>query len=192
VRDIVSGFFFMVEDAFRVGEYVDTGKLKGTVEKISLRSMQLRHQSGQIHTIPFGQIPSLTNSSRDWATLKFNIRLDRSVDIEAARKAIKKVGIAMQEDAEVAQHLIAPLKMQGVAEIADSAIVVRLKVTAKPAHASFVQREAMKRVYGALNDAGIAFASNAVTVRNHEDRFAAGAAVSQMSAGLAKQAASET
>jgi moderate conductance mechanosensitive channel len=70
--------------------------------------------------------------------------------------------------------------------------VVRLKVTAKPAHASFVQREAMKRVYGALNDAGIAFASNAVTVRNHEDRFAAGAAASQMSAGLAKRAASET
>jgi small-conductance mechanosensitive channel len=57
VKDIVSGFFFMAEDAFRVGVYVDTGRLKRTVEKISLRSMQLRHQSGQIHTVPFGQIP---------------------------------------------------------------------------------------------------------------------------------------
>ena len=121
VRDIVSGFFFMVEDAFRVGEYVDTGKLKGTVEKISLRSMQLRHQSGQIHTVPFGQIPSLTNSSRDWATVKFNVRLDHSADIEKARKTIKKIGLAMLEDPEFGPHFIAPLKMQGVAEIADTA-----------------------------------------------------------------------
>jgi small-conductance mechanosensitive channel len=153
VRDIVSGFFFMIEDAFRVGEYVDTGKLKGTVEKISLRSMQLRHQSGQIHTVPFGQIASLTNASRDWATVKFNVRLDHSADIELARKAIKKTGIALLEDPEYGPHFIAPLKMQGVADITDSAIVIRLKFTSKPNQASGVQREALKRVYRALNEA---------------------------------------
>lgn len=173
VRDIVSGFFFMLEDAFRVGEYVDTGRLKGTVEKISLRSMQLRHQSGQIHTVPFGQIPSLTNASRDWATLKFNIRLDHSADIEKARKAIKKTGLVLLEDPEYGPHFIAPLKMQGVADIADSAIVIRLKFTAKPAHASMLQREALKRVYRGLNEAGVPFASNAVTVRGGEEKAAA-------------------
>ncbi len=175
VRDIVSGFFFMLEDAFRVGEYVDTGRLRGTVEKISLRSMQLRHQSGQIHTVPFGQIASLTNSSRDWATLKFNIRLDHSADIEKARKTIKKTGLALLEDPEYGPHFIAPLKMQGVAEIADTAIVVRLKFTAKPAQASMLQREALKRIYRALNEAGVPFASNAVTVRGGEERNAAAA-----------------
>ncbi|MET0605575.1 MAG: mechanosensitive ion channel domain-containing protein, partial [Beijerinckiaceae bacterium] len=61
VRDIVSGLFFMLEDAFRVGEYIDTGRLRGTVESISLRSVRLRHQSGQVHTVPFGQIASITN-----------------------------------------------------------------------------------------------------------------------------------
>jgi small-conductance mechanosensitive channel len=176
VRDIVSGFFFMVEDAFRVGEYVDTGRLKGTVEKISLRSMQLRHQSGQIHTVPFGQIPSLTNASRDWATLKFNVRLDHSADIEKARKTIKKTGLALLEDPEFAPHFIAQLKMQGVADITDSAIVIRLKFTAKPNHASTLQREALKRVYRALNEAGVPFASNAVTVRGGEGGQQAGAA----------------
>ena len=178
VRDIVSGFFFMVEDAFRVGEYVDTGRLKGTVEKISLRSVQLRHQSGQIHTVPFGQIPSLTNASRDWATVKFNVRLDRSADIEKARKTIKKIGLAMLEDPELGPNFIAQLKMQGVAEIADTAIVIRLKFTAKPAQASALQREALKRMYQALNDAGVAFASNAVTVRGGEGQTSAGAAAS--------------
>lgn len=175
VRDIVSGVFFMLEDAFRVGEYVDTGRLKGTVEKISLRSMQLRHQSGQIHTVPFGQVQSLTNASRDWATVKFNVRLDHSADIEQARKAIKKVGLALMEDPEYGPHFIAQLKMQGVADITDSAIVIRLKFTGKPNQASMLQREALKRVYRALNEARIPFASNAVTVRGGEGGGQAGA-----------------
>jgi small-conductance mechanosensitive channel len=176
VRDIVSGLFFMLEDAFRVGEYVDTGRLKGTVEKISLRSMQLRHQSGQIHTVPFGQVQSLTNASRDWATVKFNVRLDHSADIEQARKAIKKTGLALLEDPEFGQHFISPLKMQGVADITDSAIVIRLKFTGKPNQASMLQREALKRVYRALNEARVPFASNAVTVRGGEQGAHAGAA----------------
>jgi small-conductance mechanosensitive channel len=176
VRDIVSGVFFMLEDAFRVGEYVDTGRLKGTVEKISLRSMQLRHQSGQIHTIPFGQIQQLTNASRDWATIKFNVRLDHSADIEQARKTIKKVGLALLEDPEFGPHFIAQLKMQGVADITDSAVVIRLKFTAKPAQASTLQREALKRVYRALNEAKVPFASNLVTVRGGEGGSASGAA----------------
>ena len=179
VRDIVSGMFFMIEDAFRVGEYIDTGRLKGTVEKISLRSIVLRHQSGQIHTVPFGQISSVTNASRDWATLKFNLRLDHSADIEKARKTIKKVGIAMAEDPELGPQIIMPLKMQGVSDITDSAVIVRLKFTAKPAQASLMQREGLKRIYKALNEAGVPFATGAVTVRSLEERGIAGAAAAQ-------------
>lgn len=130
--------------------------------------MQLRHQSGQIHTVPFGQIQSLTNASRDWATVKFNVRLDHSADIEKARKTIKKVGLALLEEPEFGPHFIAQLKMQGVADITDSAIVIRLKFTAKPNQASMLQREALKRVYRGLNEAGVPFASNAVTVRGGE------------------------
>ena len=179
VRDIVSGMFFMIEDAFRVGEYIDTGKLKGTVEKISLRSIVLRHQSGQIHTVPFGQIASVTNASRDWATLKFNLRLDHSADIEKARKTIKKVGIAMAQDPELGPQIIMPLKMQGVSDITDNAVIVRLKFTARPAQASLMQRESLKRIYKALNEAGVPFATGAVTVRSLEERGLAGAAAAQ-------------
>ncbi|KRE13080.1 hypothetical protein ASE66_21730 [Bosea sp. Root483D1] len=175
VRDIVSGFFFMLEDAFRVGEYVDTGRLKGTVEKISLRSMQLRHQSGQIHTVPFGQVQSLTNASRDWATVKFNVRLDHSADIEKARKTIKKIGATLLEDPEYGPHFITQLKMQGVADITDSAVVIRLKFTGKPNQASMLQREALKRVYRGLNEAEVPFASNAVTVKEGAGKSAAAA-----------------
>lgn len=178
IKDIVSGAFFMADDAFRVGEYIETGKQKGTVEKIHLRSVRLRHQNGQIHTIPFGQLDAITNYSRDWATVKFEIRLDRDADIELARKTIKKVGLAMQQDPELGPDLIAPLKMQGIQDITDSAVVVRLKFTAKPKNPSLLQRDALKRVYRALQEAGVSLASNAVTVRSPGQPVLAGAAAS--------------
>lgn len=91
VRDVISGIFFLMEDAFRVGEYIDTGRLRGTVEGMSLRSVRLRHQNGQIHTIPFGQVQSVTNFSRDWSVIKFNLHLEPPVDIEAVRRTVKRV-----------------------------------------------------------------------------------------------------
>ena len=186
VRDIVSGIFFMAEDAFRVGEYIDTGRLKGNVERISLRSVRLRHQNGQIHTIPFGQLTSISNFSRDWQTVKFNLRLARDSDMERVRKTIKQLGQEMQKDPELGKELLQPLKLQGVAEIADSALVVRLKFTARPLKPSWVQREALKRIHRVFGEKGIEFASNAITVQSaapaetrqeHAAGAAAGAAV---------------
>ena len=166
VRDVVSGIFFMADDAFRVGEYIDTGRLKGTVEMISLRSVRLRHQNGQIHTIPFGQLTSITNFSRDWQTVKFNLRLARDTDLEKLRKAVKQIGQDMMEEPELGKEFLEPLKLQGVAEIADSALVVRLKFTARPLKPSWVQRESLKRIYRTFGEKGIDFASNAITVQS--------------------------
>ena len=101
VRDIVSGIFYLAEDAFRVGEYIDCGKAKGTVEGFTLRSIKLRHQNGQLHTIPFGQLGQITNFSRDWTTVKFNLRFARDTDVEKLRKTVKKIGLDMMEDPEI-------------------------------------------------------------------------------------------
>ncbi len=166
VRDIVSGIFFMTDDAFRVGEYIDTGKLKGTVEKISLRSVRLRHHNGQVHTIPFGQLTSITNFSRDWQTVKFNVRLARDTDVETVRKTVKKIGMEMMQNPELGKELLQPLKLQGVADIQDNALVVRMKFTARPTKPSWVQREALKRVYKVFGEKGIEFASSTITVQS--------------------------
>jgi small-conductance mechanosensitive channel len=166
VRDIVSGIFFMADDAFRVGEYIDTGRLKGTVERLSLRSVRLRHQNGQIHTIPFGQLTSISNFSRDWQTVKFNLRLARDTDIEKLRKTVKQLGQEMQKDPELGKELLQPLKLMGVSEIAESALVVRLKFTARPLMPNWVQREALKRIYRIFPEKGIEFASGAITVQS--------------------------
>lgn len=178
VRDVVSGIFFLADDAFRVGEYIDTGKLKGTVERITLRSVQLRHQSGLVHTIPYGQLQAVTNASRDWATVKFTIRLDRDADIEKARKIIKKIGQELLEHAEFGEDFINPVKMQGISDIQDNALVARIKFTAKPFRTSQIQREALKRIYLKLIEAGVPLATTEVRVRggSHEAAAAAFAA----------------
>lgn len=165
VRDIVSGVFFMSDDAFRVGEYIDTGRLKGTVERVTLRSVRLRHQNGQIHTIPFGQLNSISNFSRDWQTVKFNLRLSRDSDLEKTRKSVKRVGQEMLQDPEYGAEFLLPLKLQGMAEITDSALVVRLKFTVKPTNPSVIQREALKRLHSAFAKDGIEFAAGVITVQ---------------------------
>ncbi len=189
VKDVVSGVFFLVDDAFRVGEYIDVGKAKGTVEGFTLRSLRLRHQNGPVHTIPYGQLGQVTNYSRDWSTIKFALRFATNTDLEKLRKAVKKIGMDMLEDPEMKDEFLSPLKMQGVSDIVDSAIVVRFKFTVKPNMPTFIQREALKRLVRILPEQGIEFATGAVSVRTLNGQVLpdaiAGAAVSTAAAAAA-------
>jgi small-conductance mechanosensitive channel len=165
VRDIVSGIFFVADDAFRVGEYIQAGSHKGTVERLSIRSVRVRHQNGQFHTIPYGQLGAVTNFSRDYATLKFNLRLARDADVEKARKLTKAVGAELAEVPEYAEEFLEPLKMQGVTDIEPNALLCRFKFTVRPGKQTMIQREAIKRLHRAFGQNGIEFASNAVVVQ---------------------------
>jgi small-conductance mechanosensitive channel len=158
VRDIVSGMFFLVEDSFRVGEYLDSGRVKGTVEGFSIRSIRLRHQNGQLHIVPFGQLGHITNFSRDWTTVKFNLSFRNDTDIELLRRTVKKIGLDMMEEPAYQKELLQPLKMQGIVDIKDAALVVRFKFTAKPKNPSLIQRVAIRRMYEAFPAKKIHFA----------------------------------
>jgi moderate conductance mechanosensitive channel len=165
VRDIISGLFYLWDDAFRIGEYIDAGRLKGTVEALGIRSVKVRHHNGPLHTIPYGQLGAVTNLSRDFATIKFNLRLEPGVDVEQVRKTAKKIGIMMQEEPAIAAEVILPLKLQGIAEITDTAVVLRFKFTVRPGKGSWVQREYTKRMYLVFAEQGIKFSSGALTLR---------------------------
>jgi small-conductance mechanosensitive channel len=158
VRDIVSGIFFLAEDSFRVGEYIDGTKVKGTVEGFSVRSIRLRHQNGQLHIVPFGQLTHITNFSRDWTTVKFNLAFALNTDIELLRKTVKKIGLEMMAEPQWQKELLQPLKMQGLVDIKDASLIVRFKFTAKPKNPSMVQRMAIRRMYESLPRLGIEFA----------------------------------
>jgi small-conductance mechanosensitive channel len=159
VRDVIAGLFFLIDDAFRLGEYIDTGRLKGTVEAISIRSVRLRHQNGQVHTIPFGQIQAVTNSSRDWAIVKFNLHVALDSDLDLVRKTLKQLGQSLLRDPEIGGDFIQPLKMQGVADVTQAAIMIRCKFTARPSRPSYLRRQAMREIIKRFAAAGIAFAT---------------------------------
>jgi small-conductance mechanosensitive channel len=158
VRDIVSGIFYLTDDAFRVGEYIDCEKAKGTVEGFTLRSVRLRNQNGQIHTVPFGELGRVTNFSRDWAAVDFTLRFARDTDLDKLRQATGKVSDDIMAVPELKQALLEPLKMEGIADVGDNALVIRFKFVTRPGNPGTVQNEAVSRMLTTFPQLGIAFA----------------------------------
>ncbi|MGI9489386.1 MAG: mechanosensitive ion channel family protein, partial [Geminicoccaceae bacterium] len=164
VTDVVSGAFFLIDDAFRQGEYVDVEGTVGTVEKTSIRSLQLRHHRGAVHTIPYGEIPKITNYSRDWVIMKLRFTVPFDTDVNKIKKIFKKIGADLMEVPEFAADMMQPFKSQGVLEVDDVGIVVRGKFMAKPGKQFALRKEIYQRVKAAFDENGIQFARKEVRV----------------------------
>ena len=196
VTDVVSGIFFLVDDAFRTGEYVEVDGTMGTVEKISIRSMQLRHHKGPVHTIPYGEIPKLTNYSRDWVIMKLRFTVPFDTDPNKVKKIFKKIGQDMMEVPEFAEDFLQPFKSQGVFEIDDVGMVIRGKFMAKPGKQFTLRKEIYNRVKAAFTENGIEFARREVRVAipgmdakeelTEEDKASIAAAASQAAQDMAE------
>jgi len=188
VRDIFSGMFYLMDDAFRVGEYIQSGSYKGTVESFSLRSIKLRHQRGPVFTVPFGVLGAVQNMSRDWVIDKTMIGITYDSDIELAKKLIKKVGQELTEIPEFAPSILEPMKMQGVEAFGDYAIQIRLKMKTRPGEQFMIRRRAFAMIKKAFDENGIKFAFPTVQVAGGEP--SAAAAQAALSAAAAQPAAS--
>ena len=164
VTDVVSGIFFLVDDAFRTGEYVEVEGTMGTVEKISIRSMQLRHHKGPVHTIPYGEIPKITNFSRDWVIMKLRFTVPFDTDPNKVKKIFKKIGQDMLVMDEFKDDFLQPFKSQGVLEIDDVGMVFRGKFMAKPGTQFTMRKEIFNRVNAAFAENGLEFARREVRV----------------------------
>ena len=149
VKDVISGVFFLLDDAFRVGEYIESGSIRGTVEGFSLRSIKLRHHRGYLHTVPFGSLDKITNYSRDWVIDKVTLGLTYDTDLDKVKRIIKQIGKELLADPELGPQIIDTLKMQGVEEYGDFAIKIRLKLTCKPGEQFVIRR----RAYGMIKKA---------------------------------------
>ena len=165
VRDILSGVFFLIDDAFRKGEYIDVGEVKGTVEKISLRSFQLRHHLGALNTIPFGEIKHLTNFSRDWVMTKLPLRLTYDTDVDKVRKLVKKLGEDLLKHPTEGHKFVQPLKSQGVYQMEDSAMIVRVKFMTRPGDQWSTRKLVYQEIRNLFEREGIKFAHKEVLVR---------------------------
>lgn len=175
VRDIITGVFFIMDDAFRVGEYIVADDYKGTVEAIGLRAVKLRHHRGSVYTVPFGELRAVQNMSRDWVIDKFTVGITYDSDIEKARKLIKAVGKSLAADPEHAPHILEPLKMQGVEEFGDFAIKIRVKMKTRPGEQFVIRRKANAMIKKAFDEHGIKFAFPTVQVAGEGAAAAAAA-----------------
>ena len=159
VRDLFSGASYLIEDVFRIGEYIEGGNAKGTVERITFRTVALRHQNGPLHFVPYGALGSVRNNSRDWVVDKFEIPLPVAVDSEQIRRLVKRIGVEMLENPELAAIIEMPLKAK-LYRIDPGVKVFRCKVQTPPGRQFEVRSEAYRRIETALKENGIAFADN--------------------------------
>jgi small-conductance mechanosensitive channel len=190
VRDIVAGMFYLLDDAFRVGEYIQSGNYKGTVEGFSIRSVKLRHQRGALYTVPFGVLGAVQNQSRDWTIDKLTVGITYDSDIDRARKLIKQIGLDLAEDPEFKPLIIEPLKMQGVDALGDFAVQLRMKMMTLPGENFPIRRQALAMIKKAFDANGIKFAFPTVQIAgDSEPSSAASAAVAQRALELTKPAA---
>jgi len=169
VRDVISGVFFLLEDAFRVGEYIQSGNYKGTVESFSIRSVRLRHHRGPVYTVPFGLLGAIQNQSRDWVIDKIAVGVTYDSDLEKARKLIKQIGLDLQKDPEFAPLILQPLKMQGVENLGDYAVEIRAKMMTLPGEQFVIRRKAYAMIKKAFDENGIKFGFPTVQIAGEGD-----------------------
>lgn len=164
VKDILSGIFFLLDDAFRIGDYVEAGGIKGTVEHLTLRSMRIRNPRGPVHTIPFGSLGKVTNFSRDYTITKLDFRVRYDTNVNKVRKIIKKINEELSKNEEVAPFLLEKIKSQGIRQLDDSAMVMRVKYKTIPGKQFVIRRHVYERLQQLFKENGIEFAHRNVTV----------------------------
>ncbi len=164
VKDIIAGMFFVLDDAFRVGEYIVSGSVKGTVESFSLRSVKLRHQRGPLYTVPFGSLGAIENLSRDWVIDKLLFTVTYDTDVEKVRKIVKKVSAEVLEDPELKAVILDPLKSQGIFAMGDFGLQLRTKITTLPGQQFIVRRAVLAKIKREFEANGVRFALSNVAV----------------------------
>jgi len=170
VKDIISGAFFLMDDAFRIGDYVVLGEAMGTVEGISVRSLKLRHHRGRLFTVPYGSIKMVDNYSRDWAIMKLEYVVPFDTDIQQVKKIVKRINKEIKEVPELAELMLGDIKSQGVKTMEEYGMRMRIKMTTIPGGQFTLRKWVWGKLRRYFDDAGIEFASKRVSVMLPDDR----------------------
>ncbi|MFO7675393.1 MAG: mechanosensitive ion channel family protein [bacterium] len=153
VRDFLAGFFLLFEDAVNVGDYIVAGEVRGTVEFIGIRRTQVRSYDGTLHTIPNGELTRFGNMNRDF------MRAMVTVDIAYEQDAEKGMAVAREAaDRWYAEHgdvALSPPEVQGLLNLGESGLTIRVVVTVRPMRQWSVERELRLLLKSAFDKAGV-------------------------------------
>lgn len=155
VRDVISGFFILLENQIRVGDVAIINGTGGLVENIELRTTRLRDFAGTVHIFQNGKINSISNMTKDWSAVVFDIGVAYKENVDLVMEIMKQVGETLQNDEEFKEKIREPLEIFGVDNFADSAVVIKARIKTEPIQQWTVGREYRKRLKHAFDEKGI-------------------------------------
>jgi small conductance mechanosensitive channel len=170
VRDVISGFFLIVEDQVRVGDVAVVNGQGGLVEEVNLRTIVLRDESGTVHIFPNGEVKTLANMSKDFAYYVITVALPYDVDIDEAVAAMRDAAARVADDPEYKPHILEPLDVYGVDAFEQGQLVLKARIKTVPQKQWFVGREMRKRITRVFAERGIHMAAPQVVVRESKGR----------------------
>jgi len=153
VRDIISGFFILMDNQIRVGDVVDIGK-SGLVEKVGLRVTVLRDLSGNVHYVRNGEISIVTNMTKEFSYYLFDIGVAYREDVDEVISVIRLVDQGMRES-ELKDDILEPIEILGLDKFGDSAIIIKARTKTRPIRQWAVGREFNRRLKKAFDERGI-------------------------------------
>jgi moderate conductance mechanosensitive channel len=151
VRDYISGFFILLENQVRIGDVAIINGTGGLVEKIELRTITLRDLSGTVHIFQNGKINTLSNMTKEWSAMVFDIGVAYKEDVDRVIGIIKQVGDELITDPDFKDKIIEPIEVMGLNEFADSALEIRARIKTKPIQQWVTGREFRKRLKKAFD-----------------------------------------
>ena len=170
VKDVISGFFILLEDQVRVGDVVQVAGKSGLVEKVHLRTTILRDLAGNVHYVPNGQIDVVTNMTKDYSRYVFDIGVAYREDVDEVIEIIKEVDEEMRRDPEFKDDILEPLEILGLDQFADSAIIIKARTTTMPIKQWRIAREFNRRLKKAFDQHNIEIPFPHVTLYMGQDK----------------------
>lgn len=151
VRDLISGFFIILEDQVRLGDVAVINGTGGAVETITFRTISLRDFSGVVHIFPNGGITTLSNMTKDWSAFVLDMGVAYREDTDRVVEVMRSVGEELRQDQALGALIIEPIEIVGVENFADSAVTIRARIKTKPAEQWKVGREYRRRLKKAFD-----------------------------------------
>jgi len=158
VKDILAGFFILLEDQFGVGDFIEAAGLSGTVERMSLRATWLRAISGTLHVIPNGEIRTVSNRNRGWARVIIDVRIPYDEDIDRAEELLGTLTKEIVEEKAYASIMRSEPSVLSVAELAESWVTLKILLMTSAGQQWAISRDLQKRIVKSFNQQGIRFA----------------------------------
>ena len=155
VRDVISGFFLILEDQIHVGDVVKIDATSGVVESVKLRTVVLRDLSGTVHVIPNGAITTLSNMSKDFSYAVLDIGVAYKEDTDHVVDVLRDVGVDLRADSDFGQHILDALEVLGVDDFADSAVTIKIRIKTRPLKQWMIGRELRRRIKKTFDAQGI-------------------------------------